>query len=147
MLLRLFLDPKHQLKSSLQSWHGNRISFSLHVHMHGDWCPLALVVSGELHEEAAHESQSKVCFAFKSGSYSKQHWSRMCDHSAQNLLALRSPQFSFALAVCGHKSVQMICVFLGYMYKRRVGDTISVKTSVWRLPGVPDMLHQPWYYM
>ena len=68
----------------------------------------------------------------------------MCDHRAHNLLVLRSPQFSFTLgprSSYGHKSVLAICVFLAY--KRRVGNIISVETLVQRLPGLPDLLHQP----
>ena len=36
---------------------------------------------------------------------------------------------------CGHKSVLAICVFLSY--KRSVGNIISVKTMVRRLPDLP----------
>ena len=82
----------------------------------------------------SRRSQSKV-----SGSYFKQHWSRKCGHSAQNLLVLRSLQFSFTLAACGHKSAQMICVFLGYVYKRRsVTPSQSKHWRYWTCSTSPD---------
>ena len=76
-------------------------------HTHGDWCPLALAVSGtpvEPGKKTAHESQS----------ITEQCSLRMCGHRAHNLLVnLRSPRFSLTLgprSSCGHKSVLAICV-------------------------------------
>ena len=62
---------------------------------------------------------------------------------AQYLLALRSLQFSFTFrqwSSCGHEPVQLICVFLAY--KRKIGNTISVKTFVRQSLGLPDLLHK-----
>ena len=44
-------------------------------------------------------------------------------------------------SLCRHKSVLAICMFLSY--KRSVGNIISVKTMVRRLPDLPDLLCQP----
>ena len=59
-----------------------------------------------------------------------------CKHHAQNLFILRSPQLSGPSHLCGHGSVQTIRGLLAS--RQRVGDAISFKTLMRRLPGMPD---------
>ena len=63
--------------------------------------------------------------------------SRMCGHGTQNLLVLRSPQLSFTFGPYVRAAMDLY-----RRYKERVGDAISVKTLVWRSPGLPDLLRR-----
>ena len=127
--LRWLLRPKNiTWKSSLQSWHGNRIRFTT------TRMEIVSIVIGSFRytrwtgRRSSTRKPVNICY---SGSYSKQHPAWMCGYPAHNLLVLRSPQFSFMFgprSSCGHKSVLAICVFLAY--KLRVANIISVKTLV-----------------
>ena len=109
------LGPQFHMKMGTRGPHFGRSPFSLDTRRRsGTWKPVNV---------------------FYSGSHSKQRLSRICGHHTHNLLVLRSPQFSFTVgpqSLYGHKSVLVICMFLAYKWK--VGNIISVKALVRRLP-------------
>ena len=112
-------------------------SDSLHVWTHRDKCPSVISSPREPREKARHASQLEFCLVFSPIVFQAS--------PAENVWPLRSksahsPQLFYVWTVhsCGHGSVQMICELLAC--KQRVVDAFSVKTLVWRSPGLLDLL-------
>ena len=129
MASEAFFGPKN---ITCKSWHDNRICFTttrMKIGVHWHW-PFQ-VPPGTRQRSSAWKPVNILLL-----------WILFRATPVKNVWPPRSqsacPQLSFTL---GTQSSWVICVFLAC--KRRVGNIISVKTLVWWLPGLPDLLHLP----
>ena len=143
MALEAVLGHKTPCTTSLcfSAWHARilirlmspRIEISVHRHQ---WFQAHPGNQG-----AMHTSQSELCLTLV--------WMLAKNVTVATVLKICSftGLFTFVLrligpwSLCWHGSLQTICMLL--TCKQRVGNTISIKTLVRRLPGLPDLFRRP----
>ena len=83
-----------------------------------------------------HASRSELCFTLV--------WMLAKNVTVVTALKICSQFAGLRISICYVRSDlcrQYIYVLLAC--KQRVGDAVSVKTMVWRLPGLPDLFRRP----